>query len=149
MYKHKYLVLHCCFSYHALLELHYTDKWNKLVAAKKWAQAEGISVWQTVQCLDGVLFLDEYPQWKASGPQHPVILQGMFAHAEMAGWKEFEWAICHGHQQSYSGLDTKVEVPVVQLVRFKTTRDEIQELCNDVHQLKRSPGPSSIWPRMY
>ena len=34
----------CYFGYHALLELHYTDKWHKLVAAKKWAQEEGVSV---------------------------------------------------------------------------------------------------------
>ena len=38
-------------------------------------------------------------------------------------------------------MDTKVEVPAIQLVGFKTTRDEIQELYNDVYQLKRLPGP--------
>ena len=90
------------------------------------------------QCLDADLFLDKYAQWKAGSPKHPVILQGMFAHAEMIGQMEFEWAICHGHWQSYPGLDPKVEVPAIQLV---TTRDEIQELYNDVFQLKRSPGP--------
>ena len=67
MYKHKYLVLHCCFSYHALLELHNTDKWNKLAAAKKQAEAEGISVWEVKQCLDADLLLDEYSQCKAGG----------------------------------------------------------------------------------
>ena len=113
-------VFHCCFSYHALLELHYTDKWNKLAAAKKWTQAEGISVWEVEQCLDVDLFLNEYPQWKAGGPQCPVILQGMFAHPKMAGQKEFEWAICHGCQQSYPGVDAKAEVPTIQLVGLKT-----------------------------
>ena len=49
--------------------------------------------------------------------------------------------ICHGCQQSYPGLDTKAEVPAIQLVGFKTTRDEIWELYNNVYQLKRSPGP--------
>ena len=146
MYKNKYLVLHCCFSYHALLELHYTDKWNKSAAAKKQAQAEGISVWEVEQHLDVDLFLDEYPWLKASSPQCPVIPQGMFANAKMAGQKEFEWAICCGHWQSYPGLDAKAEVPTIQLVGFKTTRDEIWELYNDVYQFRRSPG---VWPGTY
>ena len=41
-------IFHCCFSYHVLLELHYSNKWNKSAAAKKQAQAEGISVWVVV-----------------------------------------------------------------------------------------------------
>ena len=36
----------CCFTYHALLELHYSDKWDKSAGAKKQAQAEGISMWK-------------------------------------------------------------------------------------------------------
>ena len=140
MYKHKYLVLYCCFSYHALLNLHYTEKWNKSAAAKKQAEAEGISVQEVEQCLDADFFLDEYPWWKACGSQCPAILQGMFAHAEMAVQKEFKWAICHCHWQSYPGLDTKVEVLTIQLVGFKTTREKIQELYHNVYQLKRSPG---------
>ena len=107
------------------MELHYTGKWNKLAAAQKQAQAEGISVQEAEQHLDIDLFLDECPHQKASSPQHSVILQGMFAHAKMAGQKEFEWAICHGHWQSYPGLDAKVEVPAIQLVGFKTTGDKI------------------------
>ena len=134
-------VFHCCFSYHALLELHYSDKWNKSAAAKKWAQAEGIPVWEAEQCLVADLFLDEYPQWEASSPQCPVILQGMFAHAKTTGQKEMKWAIHHGHWQSYPGLNTKVEVPAIQLFGFKTTREEIQELYNDIYQLMSSPGP--------
>ena len=35
-----------------------------------------------LQCLDTDLFLDEYPQWRADGPQCPYILQRMFMHAE-------------------------------------------------------------------
>ena len=97
-------------------------------------------MWGEEQFLDVDLFLDEYPWWKASSLQCPVILQGMFAHAAMAGQKEFKWAICHGCQQSYPGLDAKTEVPTIQLVGFKTTRDEIWELYNNVYQLRRSPG---------
>ena len=136
----------CCFSYHALLELCYSGKWNKSAAAKKWTQAEGISVWEVEQCLDADAFLDEYPRWKASCSQCPVILQRMFSHAQMAGQKELEWAICHGHWQSCPGLDARVEVTAVQLVGFKTTRDEIWELYNNVSQLKRSPGPLPYGP---
>ena len=50
-----------------------------------------------------------------------------------AGQKEIEWAICCGHQQSYPGLDNKAEVPTIQLVGFKSTRDKIRELYNDVY----------------
>ena len=39
------------------------------------------------------------------------------------------------------GWTLKVEVPAIQLVGFKTTRDKIQELYNDVYQLRRSPDP--------
>ena len=70
------------------------------------------------QHMETDLFLNEYPWWKAGSHQCPVILQGMFAHAKMAGQKEFEWAICHGCQQSYPELDAKVEVPAIQLVGF-------------------------------
>ena len=126
-----------------LLELHYSHKWNKSAAAKKRAQAEGISVWEVEQCLDTDLFLDENLQWEASSPHQSVILQGMFAHVETAGWKEIKWAIHCGYWQSYPGLNDKVEVPAIQLVGFKTTREDIQELYNDVYQLKRSPDPLS------
>ena len=124
-----------------MLELHYLDKWNKSAAAKRWAQAEGISVQEVEGCPDADLFLDEYPWWEASGPQCPIILQGMLVHAKTTGQKEIEWAICHSHWQSYPGLNTKAEVPTIQLVGFKTMRDKIQELYNDIYQLKRSTGP--------
>ena len=42
----------CCFSYHALLELHYADKWHKMAATKKQAQEEGIPVWEAEHHLD-------------------------------------------------------------------------------------------------
>ena len=64
----------CCYSsYHALLELHHANKWNKNAAAKRQAQREGISVWEAEWYLDADLFLDEYPRWEASGPQHPYL----------------------------------------------------------------------------
>ena len=70
----------------------------------------------------------------------------MFTHAKTAGQKEVKWAIHCSHQQSYPGLDDKVEVPTIQLVGFKTTRDEIRELYNDIYQLRRSAGPLLYGP---
>ena len=92
------------------------------------------------------LFLDEYPQWRAGSPQCLVILQGMFACAKVAGWKGYEWVIHCGHRQSYPWLDAKVEVSAIQLVGFKTTRERIWELYNNVYQLRRSPGPPPHGP---
>ena len=65
---------YCCFSYHSWLELHYVDKRHKMATPKKWAQEEGIPVWEAECHLDSELFLDEYPRWRADGPQHPFIL---------------------------------------------------------------------------
>ena len=64
---------------------------------KKWAQEEGILVWEEECHLDVDLFLDEYPWWEASGPQCPFILHRMFIHAKTTGQKELEWAIHRGH----------------------------------------------------
>ena len=61
-----------------------------MAATKRQAQEEGISVWEVDHSLDSELFLDEYPRWRADGPQCPYILQQMFAHAEEVGQKEQE-----------------------------------------------------------
>ena len=45
-----------------------------MAAAKKWAQEEGISMREAEQYLDSENFLDEYPRWRADGPQRPCIL---------------------------------------------------------------------------
>ena len=71
--------------FHALLEVHYEDKWHKLIVAKKQAQDEGISVWDVECHLDADLFLDKYPWWEVSGPQCPFMLQRMFVHAKTMG----------------------------------------------------------------
>ena len=85
----------CCYSsYHALLELHHTNKLNKNAAAKRQVQREGISVWEAEWCLDVDLFLEEYPRWEASNPQCHFLLQVMFVHTKAAGQKEYQWAIC-------------------------------------------------------
>ena len=61
-----------------------------MVATKKQAQEEGISVLEADSCLHSELFLNEYPRWRADGPQCPYILQRMLAYAKEVGWKEEE-----------------------------------------------------------
>ena len=77
-------------------------------------------MWEVEHHLDVDLFLDEYPQWEASGAQHTFILQRMFVHAKTMGQKEMEWAIHWGTQQALPGLDTKVDVHAIQVMGFET-----------------------------
>ena len=131
----------CCFSYHALPKLHYTEKWYKLVAAKRRAQEEGISVWEAECHLDSNLFLDEYPWWRAYGPQYPCILQRMFVHAEVVGQKECERSICWDCWPLVPRANTEGEAPAIQRVGFRTIREEIWVIYNEVYQMKRLLGP--------
>ena len=85
----------CChFSYHALLELQYKDKWHKSLAAKEQAKKEGLSIQEVEHHLDAELFLDEYPQWDVKGLHYPFILQRMFVHAAESRQKEATRLIC-------------------------------------------------------
>ena len=43
-----------------------------------------------------LLFLDKIPRWEPDRPHHPCLYQRMFAHAEAAGWKEYDCKICQG-----------------------------------------------------
>ena len=113
-----------------------------MAATKKWAQEEGIPV-QEAEChLDSKLFLDEYPRWRADGPQCPCILQMMFAHAKEVGWKECKWTIHQGHQWQWPvpRAEAKAKTPAIQMVGFRTTREEVQGIYNEVYQWKRLPG---------
>ena len=69
----------------------------------------------------------------------------MFVHAKTMGQKEMEWTICQGCWQALPGLDTKADVPAIQVMGFETTQREIQEIYN-VYQLKRLPGPPLCGP---
>ena len=141
-------VCHCCFQdqVHALLELHYSDKWNKLAAAKKLAQAEGISVWEAEWCLNADLFLDEYPQWEASGPKTLSSYKGCLYMLRWQGGGKSNGLFTVATGNLTLGWMLRQQVPTIQLVGFKTTRDEIWELYNNVYQLKRSPGPLPYGP---
>ena len=128
------------------MELHYEDKLHKLIVSKKQAQDEGIAVWEVEDCLDTDLFLDEYPWWEDGGPQCSFLLQNMFMDAKRIGQKEMELVICWGCWQALPRLDAKADVPAIQLMGFKTTQREIQELYNDICQLKRLPDPPPCGP---
>ena len=121
-------------------------QWHKLVTAKRRAQEEGISVQEAEHHLDSDLFLDEYPWWRTDGPQCPCILQRMFVHAEVVGWKEHERSICWSHWPSVPRANAEAEVPAIQMVGFRTTREEIQGIYNEMYQLKRLLGPPPYGP---
>ena len=104
-------VLCCCFSYHALLSLHYETCLAKTAAAKKLAQEVGISVREVERCLEADVFLDKYLRWEPGGIHHPFLLQWMFSHAEAAGQKEQDHAICWGCWQPLPKRDLSAEVP--------------------------------------
>ena len=139
---------YCCFSYHALLELNYEDKWHKSLATKEWAKEEGLSIQEAKCCLDVELFLNEYPWWDVRGLHHPFILQRMFVHAAESRQKEVERLIhCHGHWCGLPRLDPKVDVPAIQLVGYQTSREEIGDLFHQVYMLKRLPRPPLCRPK--
>ena len=70
----------------------------------------------------------------------------MLIHAMAVEQKEYEQALCHDHWHYDPRLHAEVEVPAVQLVGFRTTREEVQGLYNNVYQLQRLPGPPLYGP---
>ena len=119
-----------------------------MATAKKLAQEVGISVREVERSIYSDLFLDEYPRWEPGEPHHLHILQQMFALAETNGQKEHNCAICLGHQQPSSERDANVETPTIDLVGYRTTREKIRTLYNEVYQLKGGPGLVTCDPEM-
>ena len=70
----------------------------------------------------------------------------MFVHAEAVGWKECKQTIHQGHERPVPRTNAEAEVPAIWMVGFRTTREEIREIYNEVYQLKKLPGPSPYWP---
>ena len=125
----------------------YHNKLHKSLATKEGAQNEGLSIQEVEHHLDADLFLDEYSHWKAGGPHHLFILQRIFLQAAESVQREMGRPICWGHHQGLQGLDTRVDVPAVQLVGYKTSWEEIWELYTKVYLLRRLPGPSPCGPQ--
>ena len=70
-----------------MLELWHGDKQNKTLAAKEWANAEGLSIREMEHHMDVNMFLDRYVRWEVGCPHHSVILHEMFLHAVDRGRK--------------------------------------------------------------
>ena len=62
----------------------------------------------------------------------------MFAHAEATEQKEYDCGIWQGHQQSMSEQDPSMETLTVDLIGYKTTKEEIFALYDEVYKLKRA-----------
>ena len=103
---------------------------------------------EAAHCLDTELFLDEYPQWEVGGLHHPIILQRIFVHAAKAEQKEAERLICWGYWHSLPGLNPEVVAPTIQLVGYKTSWKEIQDLYHEVYLLKRLPSLLPCRPKL-
>ena len=112
----------CCFSYHALLSLHYESHPTKTAATKKLAQEVGISVREAERHLEVDVFLDKYPRWEPGRLHCLFLLQWMLTHARATRQKEQDHAIHWGHQQPLPEWDLSAEVPPVELVASKPPR---------------------------
>ena len=88
-----------------------------------------------------------YPWWEVGGLHHPIILQGMFAHAIELGQKEAERLIHCGHWHGLPRLDPEVDVSVVQLVGYRTSCEEIRGLFHKIYMLKSLPSPPPCGPK--
>ena len=111
-------------------------------ATKKLAQETGISVRQAERCLDANVFLDECLRWAPLRTHHPFIMHEMFAHVEVTGQREHDWAICLGWWQPSPKWDLGVESSTMDLISLGTPWDEISVIYNEVYQLQRLPRRS-------
>ena len=71
----------------------------------------------------------------------------MFVQVENAGQKEYNCLRQRGRQQAMPEQDASMETPSVDLMGYKTTRDEIFTLYQEVYQLKRAPGEYQVTQR--
>ena len=131
----------CCFSYHALFELHYKSQSAETTMVKKLVRYTDASVREAERWLNTYLFLDEIPQWDSGRPHCPYLLQRMFTQTENAGHREYDHVRWRGCPQLASEQDASQKTPAVDLVGYKTTQEEIFNLYQEVYQLKRTPGP--------
>ena len=53
-----------------------------------------------------------------------------------------EWLICQGCQQGVPGPDARADAPATQLMGYKTSQEEMQELYDEVYMLRRLPSHS-------
>ena len=145
----------CCYSsYHPLLELHHTMNGTRMLLPRGRHREKGCLCGRWNGILMQISFWMSTPGGRLVAPNSLTSYRQCLYMWRQQGRKEYEWAICRGCWQSYLELDTEVKVPAIQLIGFKTTRDEIWGLYNEVNQLKRSLGPYCVaqrrqrsWPR--
>ena len=70
----------------------------------------------------------------------------MFVHATKSGQKEAESLIHCGCWHGLLRLDPEVDVPVIKLVGYQTSQEEIRGLFLKVYMLKRLPSPLPCGP---
>ena len=99
----------CCFSYNALLSLHYESHLAKTATTKKLAQEVGISVREVERHPEADVFLDKFLSWEPGRIHHPFLLWWMFTHMEATRQKEDDHAICQGHWQPLPEQDLSAE----------------------------------------
>ena len=69
--------------------------------------------------MDMELFLELQSSWPEYSPHCLVILNEMFLHAAIEGWKEAEQTVCQGHQPHMPQLDPEAGIPTIQLGRLR------------------------------
>ena len=97
----------------------------------------GTSVRESQCRVDVELFLNEYPQWQLGTPHQSVILHEMFLHAAKRGQKEVECMVCWG---SMLEPDPEAGQSAMELVGYRTSWKEIQDIYQSVYLLQRPPG---------
>ena len=92
------------------------------------------------RALDVDLFLGAQDQWAEDSPHHLTILHEMFLHAASEGQKEAERYVHQGVWWQMPQLNPEVDISTVQLVRPKTSWEELLNIYLEVYKLCRLPG---------
>ena len=128
------------YSYHKLLVTKYGCKREKSQEAKWRSAEEWRPIREMERALDVDLFLGTQDQWAKDSPHHLTILHKMFLHTTSEGWKEAEWYICQGIWEQMPQLNPEADISAIQLVRPKTSREELLDIYLEVYKLHRLPG---------
>ena len=123
--------------------MRYRDRMEKSHMAHHWVEEEGLSIREAERVMESEMFLDEYPQWELRTPHQTVILCKMFLHAAEQGQKEAE-CMCHqGCQSHIPEPDPEVDQSAMELVGYRTSRQEMWDIYHSVYLLQRCPGSPS------
>ena len=107
------------------------------------AEEEGLSIREAERVIESEMFLDEYPWWELGTPNWTVILYEMFLHAAEWGQKEAEHMCHQGHQSHIPEPNPMADQSAMELVGYRTSRKEMQDIYHSVYLLWRCPGSPS------